>query len=70
MLKDWIVPKNVRDVHKFLGFAGYYRRFLRGFSAIVRPLNDLLIVVSTKRAQRRTQLSCGNLLSNWPLRLL
>ena len=70
VLKDWPVPRNVKDVRMFLGFAGYYRRFLRGFSVIVRPLNDLLVGVSTKRAQRRIQLSCGDLLNNWPLRLL
>lgn len=52
VLKDWPVPKNVKDVLKFLGFAGYYRRFLRGFSAIVRPLNDLLVGVSTKKGTK------------------
>ena len=53
VLKDWPVPNNVKDVRKFLGFAGYYRRFLRGFSAIVRPLNDLLVGVSTKKGTKK-----------------
>ena len=47
VLKNWPVPKSVKDVRKFLGFTGYYRRFIKGFSTIVRPLNDLLIGNST-----------------------
>ncbi|MCG7874805.1 MAG: RNase H-like domain-containing protein, partial [Candidatus Thiodiazotropha endolucinida] len=42
-LKDWPVPSNVKEVRKFLGFAGYYRRFIEDYSKIIRPLNDLLV---------------------------
>ncbi|MCG8049379.1 MAG: RNase H-like domain-containing protein, partial [Candidatus Thiodiazotropha endolucinida] len=52
-LKDWPVPKCLKDVRKFLGFTGYYRRFVKGFARIVRPLNDLLIGNSTKKPSRR-----------------
>ena len=52
-LKDWPVPKSVKDVRKFLGFTGYYRRFIHGFSAIVRPLNDLLIGNSTRKPSKK-----------------
>ena len=53
VLKDWPVPKSVRDVRKFLGFSGYYRRFLKGFSSIVRPLNDLLVGIPTKKGTKK-----------------
>ena len=33
---DWLVPKSVKDVQKFLGLANYYRKFLEGFAKIVR----------------------------------
>ena len=55
-LKDWPVPKSVKDVRKFLGFTGYYRRFIKGFSTIVCPLNDLLIGNSTKKPSRKKTL--------------
>ena len=38
----WQPPKAVRDLQKFLGFSNFYRRFIRDFSKIARPLNDLL----------------------------
>ena len=53
VLKDWPFPKSVRDVRKFLGFSGYYRRFLKGFSSIVRPLKDLLVGIPTKKGTKK-----------------
>jgi hypothetical protein len=39
---EWKEPKNVKDIHKFLGFCNFYRRFIRGFLQIAKPLNNLL----------------------------
>ena len=38
----WEVPTNVPKVRSFLGLAGYYRRFVEGFSIMVGPLTKLL----------------------------
>ena len=38
---NWPVPKMVRDVRKFLGLANYYRRFVKNFAELARPLNNL-----------------------------
>jgi len=35
------MPKNVREVRKFLGLANYYRKFIRDFAKIERPMNIL-----------------------------
>ncbi|KAA3486320.1 Transposon Ty3-I Gag-Pol polyprotein [Gossypium australe] len=39
---DWKPPKSVAEIRNFLGLAGYYRRFVEGFSSIVAPLTVLL----------------------------
>jgi len=38
---SWPMPKNVKDVRKFLGLANYYRRFIKDFTKVARPMNML-----------------------------
>jgi hypothetical protein len=40
---DWKAPKDVRGIKSFIGMAGYYRRFIEGFSKIARPMTALLV---------------------------
>ncbi|KAL5479422.1 hypothetical protein EMCRGX_G022942 [Ephydatia muelleri] len=37
----WPTPQNVREVQQFLGLANYYRRFIRNFAEVARPLHRL-----------------------------
>ena len=39
---EWPTPKCVKDVQKFLRLANYYRRFIKGFAMVARPLYDLV----------------------------
>jgi len=38
---DWPMPKKLKDIQAFMGFANFYRRFIKHFSEIVRPMNNL-----------------------------
>ena len=40
-VQNWPVPKNIRELQSFLGFVGYYRRFIKNFSQIAKPLHSL-----------------------------
>ena len=35
------MSKSVKDVQKFLGLANYYRRFVKDFAKIMRPLHEI-----------------------------
>ena len=41
-VEEWKVPSSVKELRSFLGFAGYYRRFVKGFAKIAGPLHELV----------------------------
>ena len=40
-IRDWLTPNSVKDIRSFLGFCNFYRPFIKGFSMLARPLNEL-----------------------------
>ncbi|EFQ91676.1 hypothetical protein PTT_11408, partial [Pyrenophora teres f. teres 0-1] len=40
-IKEWEAPKTVKGVRSFLGFANFYRKFIRDFVKIATPLTRL-----------------------------
>ena len=38
----WPTPKTVYDIRSFLGFVGYYRRFIKDFSKIAKPIREVI----------------------------
>ncbi|KAK3568300.1 hypothetical protein QTP86_003140 [Hemibagrus guttatus] len=39
---EWPAPTSVRELQRFLGFANFYRRFIRNYSSVAGPLTSLL----------------------------
>ena len=56
-VKDWPRPSNPREVLQFLGFAGYYRRFIPKYATIASPLYELTtgIPKKTKKKKQRQE---------------
>jgi hypothetical protein len=40
-IEGWKTPRNVLEVSSFMGLAGYYKRFIEGFSRIAHPITYL-----------------------------
>ena len=40
-VRDWSRPQDLHGIRSFLGFANYYRRFVRNFAEVANPLTDL-----------------------------
>jgi len=40
-VKEWKTPTKIKKVENFLGFANFYRWFIKNFSHTARPLNEL-----------------------------
>ena len=43
-VQNWPTPRNQKEVRSFLGLAGYYRRFIKEFAKVARPLTALTSV--------------------------
>ena len=52
----WPTPKTVYDVRSFLGFVGYYRRFIKDFSKIAKPIREVITGLEnqSKRSAKKT----------------
>ena len=38
---EWPAPTNVHEIRSFMGMAGYYHRFVEGFSKVEKPITEL-----------------------------
>ena len=38
VVKNWVTSRSLKDVRAFVGFCSYYRRYIKNFSALARPL--------------------------------
>ncbi|GJV59884.1 putative reverse transcriptase domain-containing protein [Tanacetum coccineum] len=56
-IKDWTSPKSPTEIRQFLGLAGYYQRFIEGFSKITKPMTKL----TSKEVQERTRTTIKSL---------
>ena len=48
-ITEWPVPRSIKEVQSFLGFANFCRKFIHGYSALASPLTSL-----TRKAVKST----------------
>ena len=42
-VQNWPAIKSIKDLRRFIGFTSYYRKFIRDYAKIAKPLNDLFL---------------------------
>ena len=52
VILKWPRPKTVTDVRSFTGFTNYYRKFIKGYAKVARPLHELTSGENAKRKNR------------------
>jgi hypothetical protein len=48
VIRDWEIPRSVTETQSFVGFCNFYRRFIKNFSRILRPVIELTKVENKK----------------------
>ena len=55
VIQEWPEPQSIHDIRVFIGFANYYRRFIKGFSGIAAPLNRMTEGVKAAGRRQRAE---------------
>ena len=50
-VRDWLVPRNAKELHSFLGLASYYHRFIPNFTQIAKCLHQLVGPTNVKKTK-------------------
>ena len=64
-VRDWPVPKSLREVRTLLGFFSYYQKFVKGFSKIVSPLNKLIVEVNMREGKPVSRRRSKGVMVEW-----
>jgi hypothetical protein len=54
-IEDWPTPESVRDVQVLLGFTHFYRRFIRKYAKVTKPISDLLKKAENPRTSKQVK---------------
>ena len=50
-VRDWLVPKNAKELYSFLGLASYYHQFIPNFAHIAKWLHQLIDPTNVKKTK-------------------
>ena len=54
-IHNWPTPRMVTDICSFTGFTNYYRKFIKGYAKIARPLHELISGENGKKKNHKAE---------------
>ena len=54
-VRDWLVPKNAKELHSFLGLASYYHQFIPNFAHMAKCLHQLIGPTNVKKTNAKNK---------------
>ena len=67
---NWLVPRNIKEVQKFLGLTNYYRRFIKDFAKIAALLHVLVRKEQKQKWKKKQQEAFGRLKAVFTIELV
>ena len=55
VIQKWITPRTIKELRAFIGFTGYYRKYVEKYAKMARPLYDLIIDTNKYLKNKRTK---------------
>ena len=52
-VKDWLVPKNAKELHSFLGLASYYCQFILNYAHLAKCIHQLIGLTNVKKTKEK-----------------
>ena len=53
VIQKWAIPKTIKELRAFIGFTGYYRKYVEKYAKIARPLYDLVIYTNKELKKKK-----------------
>ena len=60
-VKEWPRPQTLQELRRFTGFSSYYRKFIKGYAGVAKPLHELTGILANQKPRRGKKAKIGDL---------